>query len=86
MEKLCNHENFQANVEVARLVDENKPLRFQADVKIVCQACGIPFAFLGLPGGLNFEGAAVSIDKTEARLAIAPSTEVPWHNIERFLL
>lgn len=32
--------------------------------------------FLGLPAGLDLEGAAVSADATEARLAIAPKGEV----------
>jgi hypothetical protein len=36
----------------------------------------MPFRFIGLPVGLDLEGASVSIDGTEARLAIAPRGEV----------
>ncbi|HKB35360.1 MAG TPA: hypothetical protein VKD72_02835 [Gemmataceae bacterium] len=39
---------------------------------IRCEQCGTPFRFIGLPAGLGLNGAAVSVDGTEARLAIAP--------------
>lgn len=69
---MCNHENFEAQVDVNRFVDIG---RFAVDVRVNCVDCGIPFRFLGLPGGLRLEGAAVSVDGTEARLAIAPIGE-----------
>ncbi len=51
--------------------------RFLLGVRVHCQDCGKPFVFLGLPAGVNLEGAAVSVDGTEARLAIAPEGTVP---------
>lgn len=69
----CKHENFRANVAVNRLEDSG---RFMADVKIECAQCGLPMRFIGLPGGLDLNGAAVSIDATEGRFAIAPKGEV----------
>ena len=51
--------------------------RFTAEVRIVCADCGLPFQFLGLPLGLDMEGAAMSADGLEARLAIAPMGTVP---------
>jgi len=63
----CNHENFTAKVDVHRLEDSG---RFSADVSIKCVQCGTPFSFLGLPAGLDLNGASVSVDGTEARLAI----------------
>jgi hypothetical protein len=36
----------------------------------------MPFRFIGLPAGLDLNGAAVSADACEARLAIAPKGEV----------
>lgn len=63
----CKHENFTANVAVNRLEDSG---RFNADIKINCAQCGTPFRFLGLPVGLDPNGACVSVDGTEARLAI----------------
>lgn len=69
----CTHEDFEAWVDVHRLIDSG---RFQADVRIKCKACGVPFRFIGLPAGLDLDGAATSADATEARLAIAPKGEV----------
>ena len=70
---MCEHLNFTANVDVNRLVDSG---RFQADVRIRCVDCGVPMRFIGLPAGLDLNGAAVSVDGTEGRFAIAPKGEV----------
>lgn len=64
---MCNHEQFDATVTVNRLEDSG---RFVADVRVKCVQCGEPFRFLGLPTGLDLNGAAVSVDGQEARLAI----------------
>lgn len=69
----CEHMNFEADVTVNRLEDTG---RFNADVRIVCAECRIPFRFIGLQAGVDLNGAAVSVDGTEARLAIAPKGEV----------
>ena len=68
----CDHPGFKAEVMVNRL--ENKG-RFSADVRIECDVCGKKMRFLGLPMGLDLNGAAVSVDGTEARLAIHPVGE-----------
>lgn len=74
----CEHENFTADVVVARMPSkEGGPIeRYSADVRIKCDQCGLPFRFIGLPCGIDLNGAAVSIDGTEARLAIAPKGQV----------
>lgn len=69
----CDHPDFEAHVAVARLSDSG---RFNADVRIKCTKCGEPFRFIGLPCGIDLNGAAVSVDGTEARLAIAPRNGV----------
>jgi len=69
----CAHPDFAAEVTVNRLEDTG---RFNADVRITCAACGVPFRFIGLPAGVDLNGAAVSVDGTEARLAVAPKGEV----------
>lgn len=69
----CDHPDFHANVTVNRLQDTG---RFQADVTICCAQCHLPFRFIGLPAGLDLNGASTSADATEARLAIAPKGEV----------
>ena len=69
----CEHHNFECEVTVNRLEDIR---RFSADVRVKCADCGTPFRFIGLPAGLDMNGASVSVDATEARLAIAPKGEV----------
>jgi len=70
---MCEHRNFKAQVCVNRIEDVD---RFVADVSIQCGDCGVQMQFIGLPCGLNLNGAAVSTMGTEARLAIAPEGEV----------
>lgn len=70
----CKHENFAANVKVARLEDSG---RFMAEIRISCTECGAPFQFLGLEPGLDLQGARVSIDGLEANIAIAPEGTQP---------
>lgn len=70
----CKHETFTAKVNVSRIVDKGL---FSADVTIHCSQCGLPFQFLGLSPGWAAGGAAVSVDGTEARLAIAPKGSRP---------
>lgn len=74
----CPHMNFLADVAVGRIEPSKagEKMRFCADVKIQCAECGLPFRFIGLPAGLDLNGAATSVDATEARLAIAPKGEV----------
>lgn len=70
---ICKHEIFEASVTVNRLEDSGK---FNMDVKVHCVQCKLPFRFIGLPCGLDLNGATVNSDATEARLAIAPKGEV----------
>jgi hypothetical protein len=69
----CEHGQWEANVEVKHLSDAD---RWMAELTIKCAACGVPMRFIGLPGGLDLNGASVSLDATEARLAVAPKGEV----------
>jgi hypothetical protein len=69
----CKHEQFEAKVKVNRLEDSG---RFNADITIRCVQCNIPFRFLGLPCGVDLDGAAVSADGTEARMAIGTAETV----------
>jgi hypothetical protein len=69
----CSHFNFSALVKVNRLEDSG---RFCVDITIKCVDCGEPFRFLGLPAGLDLNGASVSADGTEARMAIGTKETV----------
>lgn len=74
MAEPCPHMNFRATVNVNRIEDKGA---FAADVRIVCHECGLPFQFLGLEPGLDMQGARVSMDGLEARLAICPQGAKP---------
>lgn len=71
----CQHENMNASVQVTW--SEDRPGSGWADVTIVCGDCDEPIHFKGLPRGLNIEGAARSVDGTEARLAIGIGADWP---------
>ncbi len=66
---MCEHHNFDATVRVARIEDKG---RFMAEIQIKCADCGTPMQFMGLPPGLNFDGATVSLDGLEANIGIHP--------------
>ena len=70
----CAHMTFSANVAVNRIEDKG---RFAADIRIKCAECGLPFQFMGLEPGLDMNGARVSLDGLEARMAICPQGKVP---------
>lgn len=74
----CEHLNFACQCDVNRLLPKEgePPNRFQLDVRVTCSDCGLPFRFIGLPAGMDLNGAAVSVDATEGRFAIAPKGEV----------
>jgi hypothetical protein len=71
---MCKHEDFKANVGVARLEDSGG---FVAEITVKCSQCGLPFQFLGLEPGIDTQGASVSIDGLEARIAIVPNGSRP---------
>lgn len=70
----CEHESFEANVNVARIPSvEGGPIeRWMADVTVKCVQCGTPFRFIGLPAGVDLNSPMVSIDGTEGRFPIHP--------------
>ncbi len=76
----CPHQEFESEVDVCRETDVagTKVIGYSAAVRIHCTQCGVPMRFLGLPGGSLVKGAAVSLDGSEARLAIEP-TPCPPH-------
>jgi hypothetical protein len=75
----CEHMEFAAKVNVGRLTEtEGGPVTgYTADVTIKCAQCGLPFQFLGLEPGVDTQGARVSLDGLEARIAISPQGVKP---------
>lgn len=68
----CPHMSFRALVAVNRLEDAG---RFVAEIQVVCEVCGIPFKFLGMPAGVMAGKPTTSFAGEEARLPIAPMTD-----------
>jgi hypothetical protein len=63
---MCDHRSFSASVIVNRFGNDEK---YIVEVQAHCNDCEMPLKFLGLPMGLDMNGAAVSVDRQEARLA-----------------
>ena len=70
----CKHGAFKATVDVMRIEDTG---RFVAEISIKCCQCGLPFQFMGLPPGVNFDGATVTLDGQQACIGICPEGSTP---------
>jgi len=71
----CDHPNFKATVDVARITsntDETKVIAFKADVDIKCAECKESFVFVGLPQGLTQQHPTVSISGETMSAPIEP--------------
>jgi hypothetical protein len=69
---------FRVNADVARLTDQAGAITgFSVELRIECAECSTKFQFLGLEPGVDTQGARVSIDGLEARLAVSPEGERP---------
>lgn len=74
---MCSHEQFICESRIARLTESETSTivtGYYADIKIKCKQCDQPFEFVGLEGGLSPFGPRVSLDSTELRAPIKPST------------
>ena len=71
---MCKHDAFHTEVEINRINDGKN---YNVTIQIWCQICGKQFEFIGLPLGVNFDGAAMSTDGKEARLAIKICKDSP---------
>ena len=82
----CKHLQFESKINVTRLTSDNDPkgdpTSYMAEVHIRCADCMEPFLFRGLSRGLAVDGAAMSFDEDEARLAILPMSTVNILNME----
>jgi hypothetical protein len=67
---MCNHESFEANVSVQRLV--SKKTNFVANVHIKCAQCGMPFMFVGATPGISLSLPTASYDRQQMHLPITP--------------
>ena len=78
----CKHEDFEASVKVNRLgsdadLVEGNVNHWVADIQVHCKECELPFSFLGVPLGLNFEAPSANIDRTELHAPMVPGPAKP---------
>jgi hypothetical protein len=76
----CKHEKFLASVSVNRLKesDESEIITgYSAYVKVNCSVCGQAFEFIGVPCGVSPVQPMASVDYTELRIPVRPSTAPP---------
>lgn len=72
----CEHHHFSAKVDVNRITDEAGAVNaFAVDLAVRCADCGEDFAFLCSDVGVLPDRPAVSVDRREMRLPIAPVTQ-----------
>jgi len=76
--------NFTTSVRIDRLSDEEGgPITgYNADIKIDCSDCGIPFSFIGLARGYSPLEPMVGVGDTELRVPITPGTNIDPRLIE----
>jgi len=77
---MCDHKQFIGKVNVTRLTDNDKSTTvtgYRVDLFVHCQECGLPFEFIGVPGGYNPNFPTVNFNGTELRCPIKPSNESP---------
>lgn len=68
----CSHENFFANVAVARISDSQV---WYADLTLICDQCGEKMEFIGFPMGLSPGEPMVDVTGTELRIPFRPYSE-----------
>jgi len=75
----CPHEDFLANVGVARLTDvEDGPVTgYMAEIRVWCADCGEQFRWVGAPVGVIADSPSVSIDEAELRAPLRPASADP---------
>lgn len=74
----CEHMNFEARVNVTRLLDrDGGPVTgYTTDITVKCRECGLPFRWLGVPFGLHPSAPRLSVDSQELRAPIEPAYTV----------
>jgi hypothetical protein len=78
LDRPCPHEDFMAQVNVARLTNDAGTVQaYTAEITVNCAHCDEPFRWIGAPAGLSPHHPAVSIDETELRAPLRPASSDP---------
>jgi hypothetical protein len=71
----CPHLNFNAVINCNRLTKgEDDPIvvAYNAEIRINCYDCGLPFEFIGVDAGMMPDKPMASVDAQELRAPIRP--------------
>ena len=70
---MCEHLDFEASVEVSRLLNKEGVVHaYCADIKVQCAECKLPFEFPGFAHGVSSHEARVSIDHQVLNVPLKP--------------
>jgi len=74
---MCEHHNFESTVKITRILESESSAvvsGYNADLRIKCRDCNMPFEFIGLEAGVSPYHPMVSVDSAEMRIPIKPAT------------
>ena len=73
----CQHENFEARVDVNRLTrgEGGEVYAYHADIRVKCSQCGEEFTFPGFANGISSHEARVSIDGKVLGVPLKPASQ-----------
>lgn len=79
LDRACPHDDFEATVEVNRLVgtDGGPVTAYSADIRVCCANCREPFRWIGAPAGLLPTQPCVGVDETELHAPLRPASSDP---------
>lgn len=75
----CEHKNFKALTMVHRLEEAGRVRDFQAEIRINCSDCGMPFKFLGHEIGISMSMPTVQPGGMLLRAPIVPEARAKEH-------
>jgi hypothetical protein len=71
----CQHETVQVEAKVGRVTKDDNPeelITWMADIRLVCQSCGMPFHFKGIGAGISYDSPRVDPHGIELRVPVSP--------------
>ena len=79
-DKPCQHEDFEARVEINRLLGcegDTEPTAFAADITANCARCGERFRWIGVPAGFAGGHPTTSVDEFTLTAPLRPASSDP---------
>lgn len=78
MSTVCQHERFESQVNVFRLIDSrgsevDRVVGYTAEVEIRCAECEAPMLFRGLQAGSSPDEPTISFDRRQLRAPVEPA-------------